>query len=93
MIDKLVYKLIGTPSERRIKKLQPMLERMNALEAEVQALPPEAFPAKTAELRERVKESLSDMPQGLEKEERVKRVNAALEEVLPEAFALTREAS
>ncbi|MEK7656774.1 MAG: preprotein translocase subunit SecA, partial [Elusimicrobiota bacterium] len=93
MIDKLVYKLIGTPSERRIKKLQPMLERINALEAEVQALPPEAFPAKTAELRERVKESLADMPQGLEKEERVKRVNAALEEVLPEAFALTREAS
>ncbi|MEK9145506.1 MAG: preprotein translocase subunit SecA, partial [Elusimicrobiota bacterium] len=93
MIDKLVYRLIGTPSERRIKKLQPMLERINALEAETQALPPEAFPAKTAELRERVKESLSGMPQGLEKEERVKRVNAALEEVLPEAFALAREAS
>ena len=30
MIQTLVYSVIGTPSERRMKKLQPVLGRINA---------------------------------------------------------------
>jgi preprotein translocase subunit SecA len=93
MIETLVYKIIGTPSERRLKRLQPLLEAAIAWEEKVKALPPEAFPARTEEFRKRVQEALADLPEGLEKAERVPKVNAILEEFIPEAFALVREAS
>ena len=100
MIQSLIYSLIGTPSERTLKKYRPLLEAVNALEAQVQSLPDEAFPQKTVELKEKVRQAVEDkMPQQLPEDEEAKEkiVKAVWQEVLdgflPEAFALTREAS
>ncbi len=72
----LLTRLFGSANERVLKRLWPVVRRINELEPAMQALPPEAFPEKTAELRRR-----------LESEE------AVLDSLLPEAFALVREAS
>jgi len=93
MIETFVYKIIGTPSARRLKKLEPVLEQINALEPEIQKLPPEAFPAKTEELRRKVSQAMAELPADLEKEERARRMTALLSEYIPEAFAMVREAS
>ena len=76
MIEEFFYKIFGTPSARRLKKLQPALEQINALEPDVQKLPPEAFPAKTEELRKKVQEAMAELPENLEKEERARRMIA-----------------
>src|SRR5919197_1351944 len=57
-------KLGGDPSEREIKRLQPMLQQINALEADYQAVSDEALRDKTAEFRRRIEadeESLDDL--------------------------------
>ncbi|MDE2292146.1 MAG: preprotein translocase subunit SecA, partial [Elusimicrobia bacterium] len=93
MIENILYAVIGTPSERRLKELQPLLERANALEAEVKALADADFPRRTEELRERVKKALAGVGPDTEADERKRLRKAALDEVLPEAFALAREAA
>jgi preprotein translocase subunit SecA len=92
----IIYRIIGTPSERLLKRYQPVLDRVNALEAEVKALPDSAFCEKTAELKARLAEALSDVEEGTTEEERKAfktSEQAALDELLPEAFALVREAA
>ncbi|TBR26499.1 preprotein translocase subunit SecA, partial [bacterium] len=93
MIEKMVYAVIGTPSERRLKEFKPHLERINALEAEVKALPDADFPRRTAELKERVKAGSAGIRPDMTAEEKRKIRSAALDAVLPEAFALVREAA
>src|ERR1051325_10768482 len=72
----LLTRVFGSANERTLKRLWPMVADINELEDRLKELPPEAFPAKTAEFRER-----------LASEE------ATLDDILPEAFALVREAS
>ncbi|MFH2202922.1 MAG: preprotein translocase subunit SecA [Elusimicrobiota bacterium] len=92
-IEEIFYKFFGTPSERRLKRLQPYVDRIAELETEMEALPPEAFPEKTQEFKQRLAHSLSSLDADIDKAERQKVVNAALWELLPEAFALVREAA
>jgi preprotein translocase SecA subunit len=47
-------RLFGSANERTIKRMQPLVEEVGALEEEYGALPDSAFPAKTAEWRARV---------------------------------------
>src|SRR5881296_720440 len=47
-------RIFGSANERTLRRLWPIVEEINALEEQFQALPPEAFPAKTAEFRERL---------------------------------------
>src|SRR5215216_2672287 len=56
-------RLSGDPSEREIKKLRPLVERINALEAEYQGLAPEQLKEKTTEFRSRLEdgEALDDL--------------------------------
>ncbi len=63
MIGKLVKKVFGTKHERQIKKLQPIVARINELEASVKALDDDALKAKTPEFRQRIAngESLDDI--------------------------------
>ncbi len=60
---KWLAKLGGDSSEREVKKLSEVVERVNALEPDVQALPDEALRAQTAELRRRLQdgETLDDL--------------------------------
>ncbi len=59
----ILRKMLGTKNQRDIRKLSPLVERMNALELEYQALSDEALKAKTAEFKARVAagETLDDV--------------------------------
>src|SRR6266498_1475252 len=56
-------RLGGDPSEREIKRFRPLVERMNALESEYQALSPDALREKTNEFRSRLEddETIDDL--------------------------------
>ncbi len=54
MFDKILSFLFGTKHERDIKKLKPIVERINALEPEMKKIPSDRFPEKTAEFRQRL---------------------------------------
>ena len=54
-LGSLQKKVFGTPNDRKIKSVRPMVERINALEPEFQALSDDGIKAKTHEFRERFK--------------------------------------
>ena len=87
--DKALTKVFGTANERVIKKLVPIVATINALEPETQKLSDEQLRAKTAEFRARI----AARREGLTDADEIKAAEkAALEEILPEAFAVVREA-
>jgi preprotein translocase subunit SecA len=101
LINTLLGKVFGTKNEREVKRLQPRVETINALEAEIQKLSDEQLRAKTAEFRARIQERLSsvaDEPEAdpdRQKEieaERSEVLKGVLDELLEEAFAVVREA-
>ncbi|MFW6152630.1 MAG: preprotein translocase subunit SecA, partial [Verrucomicrobiota bacterium] len=53
-MQKILKKIFGTKFEKDIRDLRPLVERINALEAEYQALSEEEFKAKTEEFRQRI---------------------------------------
>ena len=87
MINFLV-KLMGDPHEKKIKKMMPVIEHINALEEEFSKLSDEELKAKTQEFKDilakRPKSDNVKQDRILEKE--------ALDKILPEAFATVREA-
>jgi preprotein translocase subunit SecA len=91
--DKVLTKIFGTANERLIKRLMPMVAVVSALEADMKQLSDEALRAKTVEFRERIAERLKEIPNDAEHaDERHKTECEALDEILPEAFAVVREA-
>ncbi len=56
MIGNLIRKVVGTKNDRDLKKMQPLVEQINALEAAVEALSDEQLQAKTGEFRQRLNE-------------------------------------
>ncbi|HBS51291.1 MAG TPA: preprotein translocase subunit SecA [Rhodobacteraceae bacterium] len=62
-IGTLAKKVFGTPNDRKIKATRPLIDQINALEPEYEALDDEALKAKTEELRKRALdgESLDDL--------------------------------
>ncbi|MDD4102053.1 MAG: preprotein translocase subunit SecA [Kiritimatiellae bacterium] len=59
----LIKKLFGTKNDRDLKRMQPLVDRINELEQSYQGLSEEQLKAKTAEFKERVAggESLDDI--------------------------------
>ncbi len=59
----LITKLFGTTSEREVKKLRPLVDKIEALEPEMKRLSAEELQGKTAKFRERLArgESLDDL--------------------------------
>ena len=89
MIQKTLAKVFGTSNERAVKRLLPEVETINAFEPELQKLSDEELRAKTVEFKARIQaqlEGLTDAEEGVAAEK------AALDEILPEAFAVVREA-
>jgi preprotein translocase subunit SecA len=74
--------LLGDPNARKVKKLQPLVAEINLLEEDIKKLSDEELPKKTLEFREKLDKARNDR----EREE-------ILEDILPEAFAVVREAS
>ena len=96
-------------NDREVRRLQPLVDETNALEAEYEALSDDEIRANFAELRVEVLEAaVPDEPsederhhpdlerrRELKKERRQRendRLQKALDDVLPEVFAMTREA-
>jgi preprotein translocase subunit SecA len=113
LIGKLAAKVFGTQNERDVKRIRPLVEEINALEPQMQALGDEQLRAKTDEFRARIKERLQqaeaeiarlteEMQNAPDQElrgemeavskRRIEARNEALDEILPEAFAVAREA-
>jgi len=74
MLEGLLQKIVGSRPDREIKKMQPIIEAINALEPRISALSDAELQAKTPEFRQRLQNGTS------------------LDDILPEAFAVTREA-
>ena len=74
--------LLGDPNTRKLKRFQPIVTDINLLEEEIAPLSDDELRGKTVQFR-----------QTLQKIENVKQQQNLLDEMLPEAFAVVREAS
>ena len=96
MLNKLLAKVFGTSNERVVKRLLPAVEQINALEPSIKALTDEELRAKTAEFRKRVADSVAAEKIDSTDPDAADAIRAAekkaLDEILPEAFAVVREA-
>jgi preprotein translocase subunit SecA len=87
--DKALTKVFGTANERAIKKLLPIVGQVGAFEPEMEKLSDEQLRAKTVDFRARIASRL----QGITDADALKTAErAVLDEILPEAFAVVREA-
>jgi preprotein translocase subunit SecA len=74
MITGILAKIFGTDNARQLKKMQPIVDQINAFEPSISDLSHEQLAAKTLEFRERLSKG------------------ETLDDLLPEAFAVAREA-
>ncbi len=88
-IGDALTKVFGTSNERTVKRMLPMVKAINALEPEMQQLSDEQMRAKTDEFRARIAARVADIQ---DVEERYQAEKDMLDVILPEAFALVREA-
>lgn len=70
----LIQKVFGTHSERELKRIEPLVQKIEDLRPEMQKLSDEELKGKTEEFKKRLKEG------------------ETLDDLLPEAFAVVREA-
>ena len=88
MITGLMKKVFGSRNERLLKQYRRTVREINVLEPQIAALSDEQLQAKTDEFRDRVaKASAAAVAEGQAAARR-----AALDAILPEAFAVVREA-
>ena len=87
MID-FIIKLFGDPNNKKIKKMMPVVEHINALEPEFAKLTDEELRNKTIEFKNILanRQKSNDIKKDRELEKQV------LDSILPEAFATVREA-
>jgi preprotein translocase subunit SecA len=89
MISRVLKAVFGSRNDRLLKHYGRSVRAINALESSMAALPDNGLGAKTLELRERFAKRV----QGVPEEERDAAEKAALAELLPESFAVVREAA
>ncbi|MBA3012149.1 MAG: preprotein translocase subunit SecA [Desulfobacula sp.] len=75
MVLKFITKIFGSSNERILKTLQPIIDKINTHEPQMQSLSDEQMASKTNEFKNRLAKG------------------ETLDDILPEAFALVREAS
>lgn len=82
MLNWVLKKIIGSKNQREIRRMMPLVRRINELEEQLQSLPEEVLREKTAAW----KAELSQIADPEKLKER-------LEELLPEAFAVVKNAA
>ncbi len=100
MIDKVLTMIFGSKHERDVKAMRPIVAEINALEPQISALSDDELRAKTDEFRERLRpvvQALEDAKKEVPRDENTLKaakedLRAALDDLLPEAFAVCREA-
>ncbi|MBQ8459678.1 preprotein translocase subunit SecA [bacterium] len=85
---KMLLKLLGDPNDKKVKSMMGIVEHINALEPEFAKLTDDELRAKTQEF----KDILAKRPTSKNFKEDLKLEKAALDKLLPEAFATVREA-
>lgn len=75
MFAKLITKIVGTSHQREMRRIQPLVDKINSLEAGMKALSNDDLKAMTGKFRERLSRG------------------ETVDQLLPEAFAVCREAS
>src|ERR1017187_7657201 len=81
MIGFIVKKFVGSKNDREVKRLRPLVARINAFEAELQGVSDDGLRQKTAAWKEEISKIEDN-------EALAKRLN----EILPEAFAVVKAA-
>ncbi len=74
-MKKLIEKIIGSYSDRELKRIMPLVDKIDSLEEEIKALSDDQLKGKTQEFKKRIEDG------------------ETLNDILPEAFAVMREAS
>jgi preprotein translocase subunit SecA len=91
LFEKGIELVFGSKHERDVKRMRPIVEAINAREAEIEALDDQALRARFATIRDRVRATITDLPD--DRRERSVMVQGVLDPELEEVFALVREAS
>lgn len=90
MLKNFVQLFSGNPTKKTVDQFRPLVEQVNALEAQFESLSDDALRAKTDEFKSRAAQAIA----GIEDETAKRKAEQdALNEIMPEAFAAVREAS
>ncbi len=89
MLNNVLAKVFGTSNERAVKRLLPILAQITSFEETLQQLSDEQLAAKTIEFRARIAQALGNLT---DPEEIAATEKAILDDLMPEAFAVVREA-
>ncbi len=92
MFNAIVSKVFGTANERAVKRLLPLVQQVNALESEIQVLSDDQLREKTLEFKARIAAAIQPFDPKEQLDELRAAEKAALDALLPEAFAVVREA-
>src|SRR5450432_3781374 len=90
ILDRVVARFIGTKHERDVKKLQPVIASINALESEIKALSDDELKTRFLALKEQVQEPLKEADPTEPSFRDL--MQKAFEPAVVPAFALAREA-
>src|SRR5436853_2475656 len=88
--DKVLTKVFGSSNERFLKSIHTTIEEINAFEPEIQQLSDDQLRERTALFKAQIQDAVKD---ARDKDDRKYREQEVLNEILPEAFAIVREAS
>jgi len=94
VINFILSKVLGTQNERMLRALSLAVEEINVLEPQIKALTDAELQAKTGVFKQRIAEAMSAAGyEEAEGEPKKKILREILDGILPEAFAVVREAS
>ncbi|HXV11127.1 MAG TPA: hypothetical protein VD839_10030, partial [Burkholderiales bacterium] len=102
MIQTVLRKIFGSRNDRLLRQYQRQVRATNALGPQIEKLTDAELRAKTDEFRARVRDTLAKVPDRADEDadraaqvatDRARARREALEELLPEAFAVVREAA
>jgi preprotein translocase subunit SecA len=88
--DKILTKVFGSSNERFLKTVRPVIEEINAFEPEIEKLSNDQLRKKTEQFKAQIQDAIKD---ARDKDDRKYKEQEILNEILPEAFAVVREAS
>jgi preprotein translocase subunit SecA len=88
--DKVLTKVFGSSNERFLKSIRPTIAQINEFEPQIQKLSDEQLRERTAFFNAQIADAVKDIR---DKDERKRHEQEILNEILPEAFAMVREAS
>src|SRR2546422_128972 len=89
-IDKVLTTVFGSSNERFLKSIRPAIAKINEFEPSIKKLSDEQLRERTAFFKAQVADAVKD---ARDKDDRKYREQEVLNEILPEAFAIVREAS